>query len=134
MKKNDSTEAFTHFVFSKIDPAIRDSLTDEQFNEIRKAVSASTPLNRHPIDIRCTIPLFFFKFYVVLLMGRDKRSVTRATEYNRRKQGDMLSSVVLMLAFMIPLLCIVLLSIYFYKSEIGIDIFPNHHLGDLFKN
>jgi hypothetical protein len=133
MKKNDSAEAFTHYVFSKIDPEIRKSLTESQFKEIKEAISAATPLKKHPVDIRHTIPLFFFRFYFVFLMGRDRRSKTKNLEFNRRKSSNTIFGSIFLIIVFLPLLIMSFLILYYIKSKMGIDIFDDFHLIDFFK-
>ena len=73
MKSSESSEAFTHYVIKQIKPEIRNSLTEIQFQEIKNAIAASSPLKKHAVDIRGVVPLFFSRFYFVVLLGRDRR-------------------------------------------------------------
>ncbi len=80
--------------------------------------------------MRGTLPLFFTRFYFVFLMGRDRRQSVLRKELERRKQGDMLASVMFVLFVLSPLLLLALLALYFTKTELGLDLFPDSHLGD----
>lgn len=132
MNKNESSDAFAHFVMGRISTDIRKSLTAEQFNEIRTTISASSTGKEHTIDIRGFLPLFFARYYFVILVGRDKRSKTKFLEFNRRNEGNTIYSQVFLLVFIIPIIVITFLAVYALKSELGIDFFPNHHLSDFF--
>ncbi len=131
MSISDSSSAFTDFVLNKISPEVRNSLTTEQLNEIENAIAAGSPLEKHPIDVRGMIPLFFAKFYFVFLLGRDKRTNTRNTEKGRRKEGDLFASTFFFLFFTLPLILLFFSVLYIIKSELGIDVFPNSHLLDM---
>ncbi len=73
MKITESSEAFTYHVLSKIDPEIMDSFTQRQLDAIYHVIAARKLNEKHPVDVRAVMPLFFFRIYVVFLMGRDKR-------------------------------------------------------------
>ncbi len=133
MKFNDSSEIFTHFVINKIDPQIKRSLTKEQLDEIKSAIAAGTPLKKHLLDIRGVIPLFFSRFYFVLLMGRDKRTKTKKTELNRRTESDILASILFTIFIVIPFLSLAFIILYLTKTELGMDLFLGFHLKDIFK-
>ncbi|MCU7836677.1 MAG: hypothetical protein KZQ83_15685 [gamma proteobacterium symbiont of Taylorina sp.] len=128
---NNSSKAFTHYVINQIKSDVRRSLTKVQLDEIKKAVSASTPLKEHPLDIRGIIPLFFFRFYFVFLLGRDHRRVTKRTEGLRRKETDLWASITFFIIFTLPLLILGFFVIYFIKTELGINLFSEFHLIDV---
>ncbi len=132
MKINDSSEIFTHFVINKINPEIRHSLSKEQLDEIKSAIAAGTPLKKHLVDIRGVIPLFFSRFYFVLLMGRDKRIKTKKTELNRRVESDILASILFSIFIIFPFLSLVFIVLYLSKIELGMDLFSDFHLKDFF--
>lgn len=133
MKFNDSNEIFTHFVINKIDPQIRRSLSKEQLDEIKSAIAAGTPFKKHLLDIRGVIPLFFSRFYFVLLMGRDKRTKTKKIELNRRTKSDILASILFSIFIIVPFLSLAFIILYLTKIDLGIDLFSGFHLNDLFK-
>lgn len=129
---NESSEAFTHFVINRIDPKIRKSLTSTQLKAIKEAVAANSPFNRHPIDIRGVVPFFFARFYLVVLMGRDRRNQVKRKELLRRRESDILANAVFYLFLISPLFLLLAGAIYLTKTELGIDLFPDSHLMDWF--
>ena len=130
-----SSEIFASFTMSKIDRKILDSMTTEQVEAVRAALLAADRGKRHPIDIRLNIPLYFASYYFVLFAGRDKRRGTLLKEAMRKNVQDKRSGTMMILIMGMLIICglllIGLLTAYFIKSEMGIDIFPNKHLEDL---
>ncbi len=131
MSISEPSSAFTDFVLNKICPEVRNSLTEKQLNEIENAIAAGSPSKKHSIDVRGIIPLFFAKFYFIVLLGRDKRTNTRSVEKCRRKEGDLFASTFFFLFFTLPLTLLFFSVLYITKSELGIDIFPNNHLFEI---
>jgi len=131
MKIKESSGAFTYHILSKIDPEIMDSLTQKQLNAVYQVIVASRPQEKHPIDVRAVIPLFFFRIYVVFLMGRDKRPKVQLKEAVRRRESDISFSVLLIILSLIPIFLLLALVYYFLKVEYGIDYIPNFHLTGL---
>lgn len=125
------TDPFTFHVYNQIPPDIRATFTPSQVTAIENAIRASRPFQKHPVDMRGTIPLYFIRFYFVLLIGRDKRSQTRNKEDVRRRKaalGSAMLSVYLVLSALAP---IVLFLLYILKSALGIDLFEGIHLEDI---
>ena len=81
----DHGDAFTEQVMTRMDAGIVDELSDAQRLALRKAISASAPMKRHPVDVRGIIPLFFTRWYFLFLMGPDRRSAGRGKESKRRE-------------------------------------------------
>ena len=128
----DNNDPFTLHILGNIDPNVFRTLNLLQIEAIKNAVSASIPKQKHPVDIRVQIPLFFMKLYLVLLIGRDRRSETRNKEDARRHKTGKMSVVTgayLVISACFPILFLIL---YFIKSALGIDIMPDQHLSDLF--
>jgi hypothetical protein len=131
MKIGESSGAFAYHILSKIDPEIMDSFTQQQLNAVYQVIVASRPQEKHPIDVRAVIPLFFFRIYVVFLMGRDKRPKVQSREAVRRRESDIGVDVFLIILGLIPIFLLLALVYYFLKVEYGIDYIPDFHLTDL---
>ncbi|MCG8670878.1 MAG: hypothetical protein MI867_15815 [Pseudomonadales bacterium] len=130
IKIDQYTDAFTHHVYQQIDPKVRVTFTPSQVTAIENAIRASRPYQKHPIDMRGVIPLYFLRVYFVLLMGRDKRSQTRNKEEFRRKKAAMGSALASMYAVICMMLPVLLLVLYTIKAVVGIDFFEGIHLSD----
>jgi len=131
MKIKESSGAFAYHVLSKIDPEIMSSFTQQQLNAIYQVIVASRPQEKHSVDVRGVIPLFFFRIYIVFLMGRDKRPKVQLRELARRRESDIGVDVFLIILGLIPIFLLLALVYYFLKYEYGIDYIPGFHLTDL---
>ena len=132
MTQQKPIDPFTQRVIDKIDPKVRASLSPSQFASIEKAIRENRPLQGHPVDIRGVIPLFFARYYYVILMGRDKRLATKRKEQVRHR--NYLSKTALIILFgMGPFLVFFLLIAYFLKAALGVNLFSDTHLTDLIK-
>jgi len=130
MKIKESSQAFAYHVLSKIDPEIMESFTEQQLDAIYQVIVVSKPQEKHPIDFRAVIPLFFFRIYVVFLIGRDKRPKVQNREALRRQESDIAFSVILIIIGLIPVFLLLALVYYFLKVEYGIDYISGFHLTD----
>jgi hypothetical protein len=125
-------EIFADYTMSRLDPVTRSSLTDQQYNAIRDVLVASSADKRHSVDIRVTLPLFFVRYYLVIVAGRDRRRLTRIEELKRSHLGNLplgasLSLIVITLT--VALFWLLLLgALYMLKRELGIDLFSDFHL------
>lgn len=116
------------------DPAIRSLLermpkniqttfTDEQLAHLKIAIGARQWGN-HAVDCRGVIKLFKYRYYYVVLAGRNKRELS-AKEQRIAKLGQALVlSIVLTLSVLLMLLIT-----YLIKSALGIDIFEGYSFG-----
>ncbi|CAA7621960.1 3-phosphoshikimate 1-carboxyvinyltransferase [Magnetospirillum sp. SS-4] len=128
-------DPFCKALFESLGPDIRASFTETQINAL---VSSLTRMNRqrHSIDLRAQVSLFFQRYYVVLLAGPDRRHKVMKTLARRRRlsfhagTGATLG-VAGFMSFSV-LTVIGLLAAYLLKSMAGIDIFPDRHLWDFF--
>lgn len=132
IKIDNHTDPFTHHVYESIDPRVRETFTPSQVHAIETAIRANKPYQKHPVDLRGVIPLFFIRFYFVLLMGRDRRLPTRNKEDKRRKKASLTSAMLSVYTLACMLLPIGLGLLYLIKSALGIDLFEGVHLSDVF--
>ena len=70
-----------------LEPAIRDSLTPEQQDGIRDAARRDS-WDKHPVNIRMSLPLPIGRCYLTLVAGRDRRSPTRREKDRSRHPLD----------------------------------------------
>ena len=124
-------DPFTYHVMEGIDPKVRASLTPAQLSAIKEAISATRPFKKHPINIRGIIPVFFARYYFVILSGRDRRLHTRRIEEKRRWLTSLSGGLMLFILGMAPLILILILLLYLIKCAFGINIMPETHLKDL---
>lgn len=133
MLDKTSLDPFTLNIIERIDPRVRDSLSPNQMEAIAEAIRTSHIAKRHAVDFRARVPLFFARFYIVFLMGRDQRALTRQEERRRLAWTELLVGAFFGLLFASPFLLLLFFILYFVKSSLGIDILPNSHLTDILK-
>ncbi len=99
------------------------SFTEAQRQALSLALRAST---RHAVDFRpvMKIPLLPWSFYLVLLVGRNRRYMSPREQLLATKTliGVLVSAIVI-------LSLLGLLVMYLLKSALGIELIPGHHFG-----
>jgi hypothetical protein len=131
MKTRIEVDPFTDNIIRRIDPKIRDSLTTTQVTAIIAAIR--NPEKIRPIDIRGIIPLYFARYFFVLLIGRDKRAVMEREEHMRRKKASWLGGILFALLVSLPFLLLLFVFLYLLKYFAGVDIVPDFHLWEIFE-
>ena len=126
-------EPYVQSVLQQLDPEVLKTLTLVQLEALNKAIAGSDKNRRHTLDIRGTLPLFFCRYYFVLLAGRDRRGNTRKREQQRRKDAGMLGVLFSLYCLGCGLVLLTLLLMYIAKTLLNIDIFANSHLLDLLR-
>ncbi len=103
-----SDDDFLAHYFRRIDPAVAASFTKEQRHAIR-TMFGDRGATRHAVDIRCTFPLGWRRFYLVFLVGRDRRKIIRPRNGLPGDMGDWLAYLILSMGLLMALF--VLLSV-----------------------
>ncbi len=118
-------------LISKMPKSVSDSFSDEQLTHLMTAIG-SRSWGKHSIDQRGTfkIPFYRWRYYYVLLLGRNHRDLSR-----NEKKISLISATIFSTIFLTFSALLGLLVIYLLKSAIGIDLFPGFSLGiwDWFK-
>jgi len=90
---------------------------------------------RHLLDVRVLLPLFFARYYVVILLGRDQRRHSRAVAATRVTATTRLLKALVVLGVLalvaLGTLVAVFFLLYLLKCALGIDVFPDRHLSDI---
>ncbi len=128
------SDPFTNHIWKRLDPEVRKSLSKEQTIAVLEAIHSGSKGRKHTIDLRGVIPLFFKKYYFVFHFGRDTRQQTLNAEQDRRQAAARFSDAVFIIFIVSPFILLGLLLLYFLKSALGINIFPNFHLSDLWNS
>lgn len=131
LKKEKEVDAYTQHVMSNIPPDVFNSLNLLQIQAIESAIGKNAPFRKHPMDVRGTISFFFIRFYFVLLVGRDRRYLSREKEGRRRQKARSMSIVFGIYSVICIVAPIIFLLLYLLKSLVGIDLFPDSHLIDM---
>ena len=99
------------------------SFTREQLDALKVAFGARQ-WGRHPVDLRGTLKLWSWRYYFVLLIGRNRRDLSRAQQdlsLSAKAAGISL--------FLLISLGVGLLFLYLLKSALGINLFSGFSLG-----
>ena len=135
MNEPPSIDPFADSILQAMPPDVLASLTIEQIEAIQTALAASHPRAHHLVDVRFCVPLYWTRFYVVFLFGRDRRSRTRAVLVDRRNRTARALRLcfVLLVVFLVLLGAVVAVFFLIYKVKclLGIDLFPDLHLRDI---
>lgn len=97
----------------------------------RKALPNTTP---KIIDLRFVVDLVFTRYFVVLMIGKDRRKQQRQYEVNGvTKIANIIGAILLVIAMSLLISAVTFLLLYLLKSSVGIDMFPGHITEVLFK-
>ncbi|MBB3102346.1 3-phosphoshikimate 1-carboxyvinyltransferase [Azomonas macrocytogenes] len=122
-------DSFVQGLKERLPSDIKDSFTDEQLLALKIAFGARK-WGKHRIDLRGTVNLWQWRYYFVLLIGRNRRAPSRLQE-----ELSLLAKAGMISLFLMFSVLIGLLTLYLIKSALGINLFPNFSLGiwDWFK-
>jgi len=94
-----SDDDFLAHYFRRIDPAVAASFTTEQRRAIR-TMFGDRGATRHAVDVRCTFPVGWRRFYLVFLLGHDRRKIIRPRNGLPGDMGDWLAYLVMSLGLL----------------------------------
>jgi len=115
-----------------IAPEILASFTPTQLQAIT-AVLAAAATKPAPklVDLRFVVDLIFSRFYVVVLVGIDRRKQQRQyVPQGIARIGNAIAAVLLLIGINLMVSLVIVLMAYLLKSALGIDFFPDAHLKD----
>lgn len=116
-------DAFIEGLKDRLPADLRETFSAEQLAALKVAFGARQ-WGRHPVDVRGTLKLWRWRYYFVVLAGRNRRELSRLEEDLSR-----LMKATLILGFLTFSTLIGLLVLYLAKSALGIDLFPGFSLG-----
>ncbi len=126
----DHMDPFAAYVFNNLSSDMLDSLTDEQIEALAEAIARQRGAGRHAAEIRGLIPLFFARYYYVILVGRDRRSKYDAVPHQRRKKANWLANILLVVLLSPAILIVMVAVLYAIKVAFGLNLIPGFHLPD----
>lgn len=101
---------------------LRDSFSEAQLAHLRVALGARQ-WGKHKLDLRGTLGFGRWRYYYVLVAGRNLR------DGPRQGQLGLLMQAVLISVLLISSALLGLLLLYLLKSALGIDLFDGFSLG-----
>jgi hypothetical protein len=75
-KKFSHNDPFLQQFFARIPTETAATFTNEQLTELKKVFSGRL-FKGHAVDIRLSIPFLMKRFYIVFILGKEKRSKKR---------------------------------------------------------
>jgi hypothetical protein len=114
-----------------LDPDLRANLLPQQLAEIERVIDLAIPKpSAKLVDLRLDIDLLVSRYFIVLMVGKDRRRSLRNAPVSPATQfGNWIAAVVLLLGFNLAISVAVLLLAYLVKSALGIDLTPGHFRG-----
>jgi len=102
---------------------LQGTFSDEQLIALKESLS-DEKWSSHAVDLRDSFGLFNWRYYFVLVAGRDRRR-------NPQRRYKILGSVkaLLLLGYLISSTLLGLLALYLIKSAYGINIFKGFSFG-----
>ena len=105
---------------------MQQSFTETQLSYLRVALGARQ-WGKHKVDLRGTLGLGRWRYYYVLVAGRNIRGSQRS-EHHSYKAGLLVKAVLVSVLLVISM-ALGLLLLYLLKSALGIDLFADFSLG-----
>ncbi|MBD0409523.1 3-phosphoshikimate 1-carboxyvinyltransferase [Pseudoalteromonas sp. EKP108] len=102
---------------------VQSSFSDAQLVHLKVAIGARQ-WGKHAIDCRGVIKFFKYRYYFVLLAGRNRRELSE-----KEQKIAALSQVITISIFSLFVITVFLVVIYLIKSALGIDIFNSYSFG-----
>jgi hypothetical protein len=119
------TEPVIKNLLSRIPKNVADSFSEEQLTHLMTAIG-SRSWGKHTIDKRGTfkIPLYKWRFYYVVLLGKNHRELSR-----KEKHVSLMTSATFSTLFLLFCATFGLLILYLIKSALGIDLISGFSFG-----
>jgi hypothetical protein len=119
-------------ILARVPAEISKTFTDPQLAELKK-IFVDRMNNSSAVDVRLSIPFFQRRFYLVCLMGKEKRSLHRLKNSKFKVINSFVSTTYILLMLSI----IVLGSAYMIQEKLRIDSFkytPSEKVKDFLQD
>lgn len=103
--------------------SVAESFDDQQLSCVKQAMS-SREWGQHKVDVRGTIKLFKWRYYYVILAGRNQRTLSPA----ELKFAALMNATLITLFISVSVL-FGLIVLYLIKSALGINLIEGWSLG-----
>ena len=117
-------------LLEKMPKRVASSFNEEQLSHLRNAIGARE-WGKHKVDVRGTVKFFKWRYYYVILAGRNRRSLSEKEVKMARLVTASIVATFITFAVLLGLIVI-----YLIKSALGINLIDGWSLGlwDWFKN
>lgn len=110
-------------LLNRMPESVQNSFSEEQLLHLKIAIGARQ-WGRHAMDFRGVVKLFKYRYYYVLLAGRNRRELSESEE----KVAWFLQILFISLITLVTIV-ILMLIVYVIKSALGINILENYSFG-----
>ena len=102
---------------------VADSFSEKQLSYLRNAIGARE-WGRHKVDLRGTVKFFKWRYYYVVLAGRNRRTLS-----DKELRIAALMNAALITGFVTFSILVGLIVLYLVKSALGINLIEGWSLG-----
>tara|TARA_Y100000034_G_C6858135_1_gene390248 strand:+ start:325 stop:738 length:414 start_codon:yes stop_codon:yes gene_type:complete len=110
-------------LLEKMPKKVASSFNEEQLSHLRNAIGARE-WGKHKLDVRGTVKFFKWRYYYVILAGRNRRSLSEKEVKVARVLTASIVSTFITFAVLLGLIVI-----YLIKSALGINLIDGWSLG-----
>ncbi|WP_295454146.1 hypothetical protein [uncultured Thiodictyon sp.] len=126
----DKTPA--HYLAS-LAPEMRSSFTAPQLEAMTQLLAAAIPESTPKLlNLKFSVDLLISRFYVVLLVGKDRRRQgLRSLPEPLVRIANLIAAMIVLAVLNLLISIVIFLFAYLVKSALGIDFFTSLHLVDV---
>lgn len=117
------TDPLISRLLERMPDKVADSFSEEQLAYLRTAIGARE-WGRHKVDLRGTFRFFKWRYYYVVLAGRNRRTLSE-----KELKIAALVNVILLSSFILFSMLVGLITLYLVKSALGINLIEGWSLG-----
>ena len=121
-------------MINSIPAAVRVTFSEVQLAALQQALAQVNGSSRHLVDVRTELSLYWVRYYIVFLLGRDRRDHVQQVSLDRRRRSRHAAkiglSVLVVWFLMVGAAVTAFIVLYLIKCHLNIDIFPDKHLRD----
>ena len=110
-------------LLEKMPKKVATSFNEEQLSHLRNAIGARE-WGKHKVDVRGTVKFFKWRYYYVILAGRNRRSLSEKEVKVARVLTASIVATFITFAVLLGLIVI-----YLIKSALGINLIDGWSLG-----
>jgi len=111
-------------LLERMPEAERDSFSDRQLQALKSAIGSRRLWTRHAVDLRGGFSFWTWRYYFVILGGRERRRLTRKDVLMMRSVTALVASVFFLFSLLFGLLIL-----YLLKSALGINLLEGYSFG-----
>ncbi|MEH1846620.1 MAG: hypothetical protein V7L25_16900 [Nostoc sp.] len=126
-KYSSKNDTFLQQFSVRIPPQVVATFTDAQLTELQK-VFRERVNKRHAVDIRLSIPFIKKRFYLVFLLGKEKR-----LKQNRKAPIFTPVNNIFLIGSCLVLITFLLGALYIIEMVLGISTFPKKEIQEFVK-